>query len=324
MRSGFVAIIGRPNVGKSSFVNRVVGTQLSAVSPRPQTTWHQIRGVFTDKRGQVVFVDTPGLHRAESALNKALVANAVDAAQEADAVLLLLDASDIRALDRELVQRMAKNPKAIVALNKIDLVDRPRLAEVERELMALGVQTQRICVPAGNGIDRLVDALFALLPEGSYLYDPEDVSDRSMRFVVGEYVRQAIFEQLQEELPYEAFVEIENYAEAKDPLHIEANIFVARESQKRIVIGKGGQQLKAIGMRARKLIEELVGRKVYLQLWVKVLPKWNKSEHQLRRAGVLMGATKYKQAEARVRDWKLQPNPEIEFDQKSDAETSEE
>lgn len=311
MHSGFVAILGRPNAGKSSFVNQVVGMQLSAVSPRPQTTWHQIRAILSDERGQIIFIDTPGIHVADSRLNKALVANAVDAAMGADAVLLLIDASDIRQLDWQLLRELSASKKLLVGLNKQDRCERIRIQQLLTKIKSYGAQALPLSVKYNENVAAIVERLFALLPEGPYLYNPDDLSDRSMRFVVTEYVRQAIFEQLDQELPYEIFVEVESYQEQKKPLHIEANIFVSRDSQKQIVIGKGGKQLKAIGARARQLIESSLGRQVYLQLWVKVLPKWHKNEHQLRRAGVLLGAKQLKRVEAKAKDWQLHPQTAV-------------
>lgn len=304
MRSGFVAVLGRPNVGKTSLVNRIVGEQLSAVSRKPQTTWHQVRGIRTDERGQIIFVDTPGLHKALSRMNQAMVLGALDAVADADCALVVVDASDVTAVDREVVELVAARVPTVVALNKIDRVAPEDVHLRSMELSEWGeIDVAATSALEGSYVEELVSRLLSKLPEGPMLYPDEELTDRPVRFLVTEYVRQAIFENLAQEVPYSAFVEIEEFDEARDPIYIKAIIYLERESQKRILIGQGGKQIREIGTRARALTEGLLGQQIFLDLWVKVLHKWTKREQHLRRAGLLVTPQRRHQSRELAERW---------------------
>ena len=287
MRSGFVAVLGRPNVGKSSLCNQMVGTDLAAVSNKPQTTWHQIRGIVTDERGQIVLTDTPGLHAATSELNRAMNVGALDALKSADTSMLILEAQrSLSEFEIELLTYL-RGRKVLVVLNKTDLATAEQIERLRQDIIALGTDTILTCsAKARDGVDLIPGKLFELLPDGEYLYDPEDLTDRSTRFIVSEYIRQALFQVLGQELPYQIFVEIDTFDESADPLLIEATLHVGSKSQKPIVVGKNGSKIKEIGIVARKQIENLLDQHVYLRLWVKILPNWFKREGQILRAGL--------------------------------------
>lgn len=305
MKSGFCAVVGRPNVGKSTLTNRIVGLDIAAVSPRPQTTWHQIRGIYTDDvRGQIIFVDTPGVHAALDTLNQALVANAAEAVRGADAILLLVEATGLRAMDHVLLESLSGRPETVGAVNKADRAAPDQLAEVCGVLdRQYGVRPFVLSAAEGQGVDALLDALFERLPEGPPLYDVDSASDRPVRFIVAEYIRQAMFELLRDELPYEAFVEIEQFDESDDIVRIDAAIHVARKSQKGIVIGEGGRMIRDIGTRARQLAEALLGQRVFLKLFVKVTPKWMRNERILRELDVTRPGKKQARAVAQAMPW---------------------
>ncbi|RMF16360.1 MAG: GTPase Era, partial [Candidatus Dadabacteria bacterium] len=257
-----------------------------------------------DARGQVIFVDTPGVHAALDTLNQALVANAAEAVRGADAILLLVEATGLRAMDHVLLESLADRPECLVAVNKIDRAAPEQLAAVTSTLQEqYGVQPFGLSAAEGTGVEDLLDAIFAHLPEGPPLYDVDSASDRPVRFIVAEYIRQAMFELLREELPYEAFVEIEQFDESDDVIRIDAAIHVARKSQKGIVIGEGGQMIREIGTRARQLAEALLERRVFLKLFVKVTPKWMRNERILRELDVTRPGKKQARAVQQAMPW---------------------
>ena len=302
-RAGFCAIVGRPNVGKSTLLNQVLGEKLAVVTPKPQTTRDRILGVHNVPGGQIVYVDTPGVHVGKSALNKYMVDQAVQAASEADVVLVIVEAPQLPAAKIEQlgwdlgdgVRRVfdavkAVNKPRVLAVNKVD-----RLTEKEALLPFLAKIAEALTFDAvvpisartGNGVAALEAEVLARLPEGPALY-PEDVlTDRAERFLVAELVREQVFLQLKEELPYSIAVEIEAWEErpAKGDVMIHAAIHVERDGQKGIVVGHGGAQLKEIGTRARHEISKLLGRKAHLKLFVKVDPQWTEKAAALRRLG---------------------------------------
>jgi GTP-binding protein Era len=295
VRAGYVAIIGRPNAGKSTLVNRLVGQKLSIVSARPQTTWHRILGIRTTEEAQILVLDTPGIHRSEAAFNQALVRAALTAMADADVVLWLVDAADPEHPDDELIldELRQRPPRAPVFLvpNKVDavqkdlllpLIDRWRGAYAFAEIVP-------VSATAGDNVDRLEQLIVAHLPVSPPFYPPEELTDRPERFFVAEILRERAFHLLRQELPYAVAVQVERVQqrEGRELMDVEATLFVEKESQKAIVIGSGGQMLKKIGTQARPGIEALLDMPVFLQLHVKVLEGWRKDPVALRRFGYL-------------------------------------
>jgi GTP-binding protein Era len=291
-RSGYVALVGRPNAGKSTLLNRLVGEKIAAVSNKPQTTRHQIRGVITRPEGQVVLVDTPGVHQPGYLLNRRMMAAVHDALEGVDLVCLLRDASvptgngDRFVLD--LVKRAGK--PSILILNKTDrLEDKrallPLIEWYSREHEWRGVVP--LSARTGDQLEDLVKEFVANLPEGEPIFGEDELTDQPMRALVAEMVREKILHVTGEELPYVTAVVTERYEEVSDELaRVYCAVYVERESQKRIIIGKGGARLKQIGTEARRDIERLVGHRVYLELFVKVEEGWRDSPRALSEMGI--------------------------------------
>ncbi len=305
MKSGVVALVGRPNVGKSTFLNSVLDEQISIVTPKAQTTRDQVRGIRTEDRGQIVFVDTPGIHRAkEGGINEFMIQEVKRALDAPDLVLYLIDpGSKPEAEERVLEQLRGVTSKLMVVVNKADLfkrdpgmaawigpwVEKVKTALAGTELRFLGFA--EISAEKGHGVQTLLCQIFETLPEGPALYDdPEALTDRPLRFVVSELVRKQLFMNLGDELPYSCAVEIESFNERVKPVHIAALIHVERESQKGMVIGAKGQKIKEIGTKAREEIESLMGEKVYLELRVKVLESWTKEARKMKGLGYALEA----------------------------------
>jgi GTP-binding protein Era len=296
-KSGFVAIVGRPNVGKSTLMNAILGVRLSIATPRPQTTRNRILGIHTvPERGQLVFVDTPGIHAARSLLNRAMVGAAYDAAASTDLIALVVDARSLARTDRpplwgddlRIVERVGDTPIVLV-INKIDQLDRrddllPILARVaEQHAFAEIIPVSAL---KRQNVDRLVDTLLERLPEGEVLYPDDILTDRAERFVAAEIIREQTLMQTRDEIPYSVAVTIEEFVDAPDGvLHIAAVIHVERDSQKGIVIGKGGARLKAIGTDARKRLEAFFDKRVDLRTLVRVENEWSATERGLRQFG---------------------------------------
>ena len=282
-RAGIVTVAGAPNAGKSTLLNRIVGEKLSIVSPKPQSTRDRIVGIRTSDDVQLILLDTPGLLEPEYPLHHAMRGTALAALADADVILHLVDAA--AGLPRTLseIARLDAPPSApvIVGFNKSDL-----LTAAERERLAAHAPSAVfLSATTGEGVDALIDQLGALLPESPFLYPEDEISTQSMRFFVGELVRETALEQLDEEVPYSVACEIEEFRESQTPVYIRAVLHVERESQKRILIGAGGKRIREIGREARRKVETLVGGSVYLDLWVKVLPNWRRNAHALHRLG---------------------------------------
>jgi GTP-binding protein Era len=292
-RTGYVAVVGRPNVGKSTLVNRLLDHDLSIVSARPQTTWHRVLGIKNRPDAQVLFLDTPGIHRSEALFNRSLVRAAERALADADVVLWLVDATggddpdDSPVLDA--VRRLRPRVPVLLALNKVDRVAKPRLLPLIARWSEVHDVAEIVPVSAlkGDNADRLENLLVRRLPVGPPLYPPEDLSDRPERFFIAESVREQIFALLRQELPYAVAVEVEavRAREGKDLTDVEATIHVDKASQKGIVVGAGGAMLKRIGGAARPAIEELLNTRVFLRLQVRVAEGWRKDPNALRRLG---------------------------------------
>jgi len=295
-RAGYVAIIGRPNVGKSTLMNRLLDQKLSIVSPRPQTTWHRILGIKNLPGAQLLFLDTPGMHKSEAIFNQSLVRAARRAMADADILLWLIDASRPEDPDDQLVldairEQPATKTPVILALNKVDLVEKPLLLPLIarwHEAHAFA-EIVPISATAGDNVDRLEALLVRRAPAGQPFYPPDELSDRPERFFITEIIREQAFALLHQELPYAVAVQVEavKLREGRDLTDVEATIYVEKEAQKGIVIGAGGKMLKKIGERARPAIEELLGTRVFLRLWVKVQEGWRKDAAALRRFGYL-------------------------------------
>lgn len=279
-RTGLVALAGRPNAGKSSLMNTLVGQRLAIVSPKPQATRLPVVGLRTEGDTQYVFHDLPGLLDPSYALQASMVAAAHAVLARADVVLYLHPAPDAPAPPLAELARLERPIKApvLVVYTKADLVPPARRRELEAGASVVSAVT-------GEGIDRLLEQVRAHLPEREFDYDPDDVGTQPLRFFVVEYLREAAFELLEDELPYAFTAEVEEFREAERPMYIRVTLFVERETQKAMVIGRGGQTIKAIGQHARTRLEELVGAPVYLDLWVKTLPRWRRSPTALARFG---------------------------------------
>jgi GTP-binding protein Era len=290
-RCGFVALIGAPNVGKSTLVNALVGSKVTIVSKKVQTTRALIRGIVIEETSQLILVDTPGIFAPKRRLDRAMVTTAWSGAHDADLVCLLLDAR--RGVDEEaeaLFDRLArvKHPKFLV-INKIDTVARETLlALASRANERLGFdQTFMVAAISGDGVADLRTAMAKAVPEGPFLYPEDQMSDAPMRHLAAEITREKIYRKLHQELPYQSTVETESYTERKDgSVRIEQTIFVERESQRKIVLGKAGATIKAIGADSRRELAEIVGHPVHLFLFVKVRENWGDDPERYREMGL--------------------------------------
>lgn len=292
-RTGYVAIVGRPNVGKSTLINRLVGHDLCIVSARPQTTWHRILGIKNVPGAQLLFLDTPGIHKSDALFNQQLMRAAERALVDADVVVWMIDATEADhpddALILDTIQNQTRRVPVLLAPNKVDRVAKPLLLPLIARWQAVHAFAEIVPISAATGanVDRLEGLLAGLLPVGQPLYPAEDLSDRSERFFIAETVRGQVFTLLRQELPYAVAVAVEavHAREGTDLTDVEATIYVEKESQKGIVIGAGGAMLKRIGAAARPAIEELLGTRVFLKLYVKVDEAWRKDPDALRRFG---------------------------------------
>lgn len=288
-RAGVVAIVGRPNTGKSTLLNRLVGMKVSIVSRRPQTTRHRILGIVTDEDSQAVFVDTPGFQTEHGgALNRLLNRAVTGSVEGVDAIILVVEAGRLTAQDKKVLGLLPAKSPVILALNKID-----RLKQRKSVLPMIG-ETSRLfsfaeIVPVsalrGVGIDELHAVIKQYLPEGHALYGTESVTDRSERFLAAELIREKLFEMLGEELPYSTSVAIDRFEEEGRMRRIFASIIVAKDSQKAIVIGTRGEKLKRIATKARQDMEKMLGTRIYLEVWVRVKHGWADDLRSLRALG---------------------------------------
>jgi GTP-binding protein Era len=279
-RSGFVSIVGRPNVGKSTLLNRLVGTKLVITSEKPQTTRNTIRGIANWPNAQVIFLDTPGIHDATTELNRRIVQNALAALQDVDLVLHMIEPDiNVHPEDRTIMERLGRvQTPAFLLINKIDRVKKEQLLPLMEEAHKLHPFEEIIPISAlkGDGVDRLAELVKGRLRPGPR-YFPEDVlTDRSERFLVAEFIREKIFRMTGEEVPYASAVTVEKFQEnpEKKLIIISATIHVEKESQKGIIIGQGGQRLKAIGKAAREELEIILGSRIFLELFVRVQKHW--------------------------------------------------
>jgi len=297
MVAGTVAILGRPNVGKSTLLNQIVGQKLAIVSSKPQTTRNRILGVWNGPAGQIVFVDTPGVHAARNALGHFMLDEALGAVEGVDAALLVVtppqsaQAVKLAPEERRILDLLRQAGKPVVlAINKVDTVkDKPSLFPVLTAWQELGSFTALVPVSArrGSGVPGLLAELAKVLPEGQALFSPDMLTDRTERFLAGELIREQLFAALKQELPYATAVVVDNWEERPDrnDVVIDASIVVERDSQKIIVVGKGGAMIRDIGSRARLEVSEMLGRPAHLRLHVKVAPEWTSSSNTLANVG---------------------------------------
>jgi GTP-binding protein Era len=291
-RSGYVAIIGRPNVGKSTLINRILGQKLCITSRRPQTTRHRILGIKTEENSQLIYVDTPGIHEDDGkrAMNRYMNRAAASSIDDVDVVLFVVEVFKWTDEDIGVLKRLKKDVTSpvILVLNKIDnLADKAELLPRVQELSQEFNFTEVVPISARKGInvDHLEQEIIKLMPEGEMIFPEDQFTDRSSRFLAAELVREKLFRHLGQELPYSITVEIEQFKEDNGMYRINAAIYVERSGQKNIVIGKKGELLKAVGKDARIEMEQLFGCKVFLELWVKVREGWSDNERMLKNLG---------------------------------------
>ncbi|MEK9500092.1 GTPase Era [Gaopeijia maritima] len=288
-RSGYIALVGRPNAGKSTLLNALVGEKLSIVSPRAQTTWQRVTGIRTTDDTQMVFLDTPGLLEVKDLHQRAMLESAHEALRDAEIALLLLDPT--RPLDegrRAVVLEALEEASGhlVVVVNKVDAAS-PEAVEAAASWARgqFGKEPHLLSAREGRGVRELASALESLLPPGPFYYPADEIALQPVRFFVAEFVRETVFEQYDDEIPYAVAAQVEEFREGEDPVYIGVTLFVERKSQKGILIGKGGRAIRALGTSARARIETFLGRRVYLDLWVKPLSGWRRKRQALARLG---------------------------------------
>ncbi|MSR21277.1 MAG: GTPase Era [Gemmatimonadetes bacterium] len=293
-RAGYVAIVGLPNAGKSTLLNLFVGEHLSIATPKAQTTWQRVTGIVTEGSTQLVFLDTPGLLEARDLFQRAMRGAALEALAEADVVLLVVDASrEPESGERERIVAALGEAHAPVhvAFNKIDVAPESSVEVWETWIAGLpGARAHRISATDGVGTSELLEALRADLPPGPFLFPEDEIATDPVRFFVTELVRETVFEQYHQEIPYSVICQVIEFREEQDPVYIGIDLHVEKRSQKGILIGKGGAAIRELGSASRAKIEHLLGRRVYLDLWVKPLESWRKSRAHLGRLGFRLPA----------------------------------
>ena len=286
-KSGYAAIIGKPNAGKSTLMNRILGTKISITTHKPQTTRHQVVGIFSDDVTQIIFLDTPGVISPKYELQKAMMKTVERARRDADMILFIFDPTDTHPTDEVIELLRTINKPILLIVNKIDAINKEKAekktALIEENLKLAGIHY--VSALTGEGIDKLMDSVRAYLMPGPPFYPKEDLSEHPIRFFVSELIREQIFLQFHDEIPYSCTVNVINYEAAEDIDRINAEIIVNRKSQKGMLIGKGGEAIKNLGIKSRETIEELVGKQVFLDLHVKVREKWREKENWVRNLG---------------------------------------
>jgi GTPase len=292
-RAGHVALVGRPNVGKSTLLNALVGEKLSIVTPKAQTTRESVTGILTTERAQAIFVDTPGLLEPKYTLQHAMHQTALEALQDADLVLVMLDATrpgevpppDVVAVLRPRAARL------IVLINKMDEAGDDAVEQLDRWAShELAMTPERISAATGAGVDALWSQIEARLPASPFYYPEDELATQPVRFFVAELIRETVFETYDQEVPYATLARVEEFREADRPVYIRATIYVERDSQKPIILGRKGAGIRELGRRSREKIEAFLGQPVYLDLWVKVLPNWRARTETLKYLGYRLPA----------------------------------
>lgn len=291
-KSGFIAVVGRPNVGKSTLINKLTGQKVSIISPKPQTTRNTIRAIITDRDSQIVLMDTPGIHTPKSKLGEFMVKRAVESLNDADGVIYIVEASDVKPgkTDAMIIEKLKGiKPPVILAVNKCDSTSRERIPESIKGFSSEMDFHDTVPISALNGdnVSVILRIIKGILPEGVMYFDPDDFTDQPERTVASEYVREKILLLLRDEIPHGTGVEITAFKdrEGTNIIDIEATIYCERKSHKGIIIGKNGSMLKKIGTLAREDLEKLLGAKVFLKLWVKVKEDWRNKNSVLRDLG---------------------------------------
>lgn len=287
MKAGFIGIFGKPNAGKSTLLNALLGEKLAIVSPKVQTTRHRIKGILTEDNYQLVFSDTPGIIEPKYKLHEKMMQAVKAALEDADLALLLVDIKDNWEECDSIFTALQLKVPSVVVLNKIDLVTTERLKEAVDFFAAKPYGKKVLSISALSGINKnkLLQPLLEFIPDGEPFYDGEDLSDLNTRFFVGELIREKIYQLAQDEIPYHTAVQVREYREKDTLVKIVADIIVHRETQKAILVGEKGSMIRRIGTEARKDIEAFIGQKVFLELFVKVKPKWRDNELQLKEYG---------------------------------------
>ena len=287
MKAGFVNIFGRPNAGKSTLLNLLMGEKLAIVSPKVQTTRHRIKGILTEKDYQIIFSDTPGIIEPKYKLHEKMMQAVKNSLEDADVALLLLDISDNWTACDEIFSALKLNVPCIVVINKIDLASQGKIKEAisffEKKIYCK--KTVTISALSGVNKKKFLNAILEFLPEGEKFYNEDEITDLSTRFFVAELIREKIYELFAEEIPYQTAVLVQEFKEKSTLVKIGAEIIVQRETQKAIILGEGGKMIKKLGMTAREEIEKFLQRKVFLELFVKVRPKWRENDLQLKEYG---------------------------------------
>ena len=287
MKAGFVNIFGRPNAGKSTLLNLLIGEKLAIVSPKVQTTRHRIKGILTEKDYQIIFSDTPGIIEPKYRLQEKMMQAVKNSLEDADVAILLVDVNDDWNTCDEIFSGLKLQTACIVVINKVDGTTGDKRDKAISFFESRAYATRVIAMSALKGLnkDELVRSIVELLPQGEKFYGEEEISDLSTRFFVAELIREKIFQLFQEEIPYHTTVVIQQYEEKSTLVKITAEIIVQRESQKAIILGEGGKMIKKLGSEARVEIEKFIGQKVFLQLYVKVRPHWRDNELYLKEYG---------------------------------------
>ena len=287
MKSGFVNIFGKPNAGKSTLLNALMGEKLAIVSPKVQTTRHRIKGILTDEKYQIIFSDTPGIIEPKYKLHEKMMQAVKGSLEDADVALLIVDIKDDLAEADQIFSSLSLKVPSILVLNKADVADKAKIEDARIFFLDKKYAKKIIVVSAlkKTGVKEMLDEIISLLPEGEPFYHDDNLSDLPMKFFVGEIIREKIFYLYQDEIPYHATVLVQEFKEKTTLTKISADIILQRETQKGIVLGEGGKMIKELGTQARKDIEAFIGTKVFLELFVKVRPKWRDNEMQLREYG---------------------------------------
>ena len=287
MKSGFVNIFGKPNAGKSTLLNALMGEKLAIVSPKVQTTRHRIKGIMTEDDYQIIFSDTPGIIEPKYKLHEKMMQAVKSSLEDADVALLIVDVNDDLSETDEIFSSLSLKVPAIVVLNKVDRATK-EVVEKASPFFSIKKYCRKIVEVSAlkkTGLNKLLDAILSLLPEGEPFYQDDNLSDLPMKFFVGEIIREKIFYLYQDEIPYHATVLVQEFKEKATLTKISADIILQRETQKGIVLGERGKMIKELGTQARKDIEAFIGHKVFLELFVKVRPKWRDNETHLKEYG---------------------------------------
>lgn len=289
MKSGFISIIGRPNVGKSTLLNAILGEKIAITTEKPQTTRNVIRGIYTDDEAQIVFIDTPGIHKPRTKLGSYMTDSAVNTFKEVDAVLFLVDDSIEKGPGDKYITEMLQNvdtPKYLI-INKTDILGPEKYKEIFEEYNGMGIFDGIFGISARENwnVNMVIREMKAIMPEGPQYFPSDMVTDHPERFIVSEILREKVLLYLEDEVPHGVAIEIESFEEEENITRISAVIYCEKKSHKGIIIGKGGRKLKGIGKSAREEIEALLGSKVFLQMWVKVKENWRDSDFALSNFG---------------------------------------